>query len=231
MQRDRDARAFGRDHHRHELVRQLDLVAIAPVVAHQQPAREPRLDPLARVRCRALRDLDDERLDIAEQQCPQRRALVDGGQKARGVHPQGGVVVDLDEHLMRRAVRAEQQCRAREPLATEDTDLRAPVIRGFGDDRGNAAFGEPDMLDRPIPRDQRPVAVKPLAREVRPHQRQIIGPECREQQVGGVGLVWVPHARPVVWGESAVVSRSPAPWSTASDDWKVGEKRRCRNPL
>ena len=64
MQRFRHPGAAHAQHQRQKFVRQRNGGASRPVMRHENPAREPRVDMTARVADRGVRGLDQERLDI-----------------------------------------------------------------------------------------------------------------------------------------------------------------------
>ena len=59
----------------------MKLVAVVPIVTHQQPAREPCLDALVCVRHRAVGGLNNEGLDVTQEHRSQGDALVGRGQE------------------------------------------------------------------------------------------------------------------------------------------------------
>ena len=167
---------------------QRDLVAVDPVVTHQQPAREPRLDAVMRIGDRAVRALDDGDLDEAEQHRPQGPTGVDRREQPVGGDDLRVPVAHLDEGLVRRAITAEQHGGARHALAPENADFGAPVLRRVRDDGADAAFRKEHAPDRLVRGDERLLALQPHALQMRLEQPQIIVGQRAEQEIGGIGL-------------------------------------------
>jgi len=149
-------------------MRQVNVVAIGPVVAHQQPAGEPDLDAVMGVGNHAGGCLDHERVDIAQQKVAERHALVRRRSQFRCANGQGGGSIDLHEGFMRRLIAAQQQRCSGKSFATENADFGPFAVPVCGNDRGNSPFGEIDRGDRAIGRHQFHSAFQAHALQIRP---------------------------------------------------------------
>jgi hypothetical protein len=85
-----DTGAVDTEHHRQELLRHRELVTARPVMRHQQPARQALVERLVAIAGGGLRHLRLEGERVAEQQRPQRRALLDRLAEGARAEPQQG---------------------------------------------------------------------------------------------------------------------------------------------
>ena len=72
LQGERDSWPPRAEHDRHELVRHNQFIGFDAIMGHQNPARQPCLHAIARVRVSCLADLHHERVDVAQQDRAQR---------------------------------------------------------------------------------------------------------------------------------------------------------------
>ncbi len=76
-QREIDRGPLHAEHLREKLLRERDLVAVGSIPRVEQPSGEPPLDPVKRVACRGLLDLQQHRLVVADDRIPEPGAFRD----------------------------------------------------------------------------------------------------------------------------------------------------------
>jgi hypothetical protein len=146
-----DAGTVDAEHHGQELLRHREVVALGPVMRHQQPAREALVQSVVTVAGCRLGHLLLESQDVAEQEHPQGRALLDGPMER--VRPQSQHRArGLNHGLDSAAIAAEQKRQADHALRSDEADLRGPAIGEESQHRGPAGFREVNSRDRLVGR-------------------------------------------------------------------------------